>query len=101
MSAKGMICGGNTVIMCGACDMGRKSFFFRTHFFSHPPPPLPRGGWGRKKVSYPVSEIFFFPPSHPPPHPPVLEPPTDFQALISRGQGQVQRRGSNDLIPPI
>ena len=35
-----MLCGGNTVIMCGTCDMGRKGFFCRTHFFSYPPPPL-------------------------------------------------------------
>ena len=56
-----MLCGGNTVIMCGRCDMGRKSFFCRTHFFSYPPPP-------RKKISHPVSKFFSSPPpcAHPP-----------------------------------
>ena len=37
-----MLCGGNTVIMCGMCDMRRKSFFRRTHFFLYLHPP--RGG---------------------------------------------------------
>ena len=35
----GMLCGGNTVIMCGTCNMGRKGFFCRTHFFSYPVTP--------------------------------------------------------------
>ena len=55
-----MLCGGNTVIMYGRCDMGRNNFFCRTHFFSYPPPPL--GGVTPKKISHPVSKIFFFPP---------------------------------------
>ena len=42
------------------CDMGRNSFFRRTHFFSYPPP---LGGVGpEKKISHPVSKTFFFPP---------------------------------------
>ena len=31
-----MLCSGNTMTMCGMCDMGRKSFFCRTNFFSTP-----------------------------------------------------------------
>ena len=44
MSGKGMLCGGNIVIMCGTCDMGRKSVFQYD-----PLPPPPRGGHPRKK----------------------------------------------------
>ena len=51
MSGKGMLCGGNTVIMCATCDRGRKSFFSSTHFFrttapsggSPPKKNIPRG----------------------------------------------------------
>ena len=38
--AKGMLCSGNTTIMCVMCDM--ESFFCRTNFF-HPRPALSRG----------------------------------------------------------
>ena len=57
-----MLCGGNTVIMCGRCDMGGKSIFCRTHFFSYPPPPL--GGVTPEK-KYPTRYQKFF--SSPPP----------------------------------
>ena len=60
MSAKGMLCAGNTVIMCGTCDMGRKFFFLYDPFFCTPPPR--RGGPTRKKISHPVSKNFLSPP---------------------------------------
>ena len=59
MGAKGMLCGGNTGIMCGACDMGTKSLFCRTHFFSPPPPRVP----GKN-----VPPGIKIPPPLPPPH---------------------------------
>ena len=46
--------------MCGTCDMGRKKFFCRTHFFSYPPPL--GGGHPRKKISQTVSKKFFLAP---------------------------------------
>ena len=42
--------------MCGRCDMGRKSFFCRTHFFSSPPP---LGGVTTEK-KYPTRYQKFF-----------------------------------------
>ena len=56
-----MLCGGNTVIMCGTCDMGRKIFFCRTHFFSY---PLPLGGVTPEKKYTTRYQNFF---SSPPP----------------------------------
>ena len=50
------------MIMCGMWDMGRKFFFCRTHFFSYPTPP--RGVSPEKKISHPVSKIFFSPPPY-------------------------------------
>ena len=47
------------MIMCGTCDMGRKIFFCRTHFFSY---PTPLGGVTPEK-KYPTRyQIFFLPP---------------------------------------
>ena len=54
-----MLCGVNTVIMCGTCDMGRKSFFCRTHFFSY---PLPLRGVTPEKNIPPGIKKFFLPP---------------------------------------
>ena len=54
-----MLCGGNTVIMCGTCDMGRKNFFCRTHFFSY---PTPLGGVTPEKNIPPGIKNFFLPP---------------------------------------
>ena len=56
-----MLCGGNTVIMCGTCDMGRKKFSVGPSFFGTPPP------WGgvTPEKKYPTRYQNFF--SSPPP----------------------------------
>ena len=55
-----MLRGGNTVIVCATCDMGRKSLFCSTHFFCTPPPPLM--GVTPEKNNPPNIKIFFLPP---------------------------------------
>ena len=55
-----MLCGGNTVIMCGTCDMGRKICCCRTHTFFVPPP------WGgsppKKNIPTGIKKFFLPPP---------------------------------------
>ena len=55
-----MLCGGNTVIMCGTRDMGRKVFSVGPTFFVPPPPP--RGGHPRKKYPTRYQKNFSSPP---------------------------------------
>ena len=62
MSGKGMLCGGNTVIMCGTCNMGRK-FFSVGPTFSVPPPLL--GGDHPQKNNIPPGIKKIFLPSPP------------------------------------
>ena len=89
-----MLCGGNTVIMCGTCDMGRNNFFCRTHFFSY---PLPLGGVTPEK-KYPTQyQKFLLPPplhgggvllssgTRPPPPLPCPLGPLSYQGSIATG----------------
>ena len=54
-----MSCGGNTGIMCGTCDMGRKSFGVGPTVFRTPPP---QGGVTPEKNIPPGIKNIFLPP---------------------------------------